>query len=289
MYLSFERVVDIENDELRVSVLFACSSVRYSGNDELRVCLVFLLFRSAHDKFFCSVMSRSRWRPSGWKRHSRHHQVAEPATLDLELFAYIIMALIAGVSCVRKTYIGCISVFLSYSSQPRGYYDAFAIARAGCSAGGEWLLPPEGTVRAEFFCAFHLFVELLGGCCCVSIIAGPGVTCKLARHMTAASILRYFRSMPQAGLLRWAGQPRCVPFLVEGHCGELAGHKLRSCFFRPFLLLSPDTRWLFSTSRWSICAQSRHRVLIFPVPCRVVSIWAHWRSMFDVISPQVFF
>ena len=37
---------------LRVSVLFACSSVRYSGNDELRVCLLFLLFRSAPNEFF---------------------------------------------------------------------------------------------------------------------------------------------------------------------------------------------------------------------------------------------
>ena len=53
MYLSFARVVDIENGELRVSVLFACFSVRYSGNDELRVCLVFLLFRSAPNEFFC--------------------------------------------------------------------------------------------------------------------------------------------------------------------------------------------------------------------------------------------
>ena len=52
MYLPFARVVDVENDELRVSVLFACSSVRYSGIDELRVCLVFLLFRSAPNEFF---------------------------------------------------------------------------------------------------------------------------------------------------------------------------------------------------------------------------------------------
>ena len=52
MYLSFARMADIENDELRVSVLLACSSVRYSGNDELRVCLVFLLFRSVPDEFF---------------------------------------------------------------------------------------------------------------------------------------------------------------------------------------------------------------------------------------------
>ena len=40
---------------------------------------------------------------------------------------------------------------------------------SGCS-------PPEGTARAEFFCVFHFIVEPLGGCCCVSIIAGLGVT-----------------------------------------------------------------------------------------------------------------
>ena len=145
--------------------------------------------------------------------------------------------------------------------------------------------------------------------CCVSIIASLGVTCQLARHMTAASILRYFRSMSQvvhraAPLGCWAGQPRCVPFLVESHCEELARHKPRSCFFVRFcwrfllLLISllcclyrvaSDKRWIFSTSRWSIGAQCRHRVLIFPVPCRVVSIWAFWCSMFNVFLPQVFF
>ena len=63
-------------------------------------------------------------------------------------------------------------------------------------------------------------------------------------------------------------------------------------FFRPFLLAFSsvdlpvvlsllcclpinDGSFSFrSTSRWSIGAQSRHRVPIFPVPCRVVSIWA---------------
>ena len=74
--LYFGGLLDIEHDELRVSVLFACSSVRYSGDDKFRVCLVFLLFRSTPNVFL-SVMSWSRWRPSGWKRHSRHHQVGE--------------------------------------------------------------------------------------------------------------------------------------------------------------------------------------------------------------------
>ena len=41
---------------------------------------------------------------------------------------------------------------------------------------GEWLLHPEGIARAEFFCAFHFIVVPVGGCCCVSIISGPGVT-----------------------------------------------------------------------------------------------------------------
>ena len=105
-------------------------------------------------------------------------------------------AWVGVVTGTRKTHIitflwTCCDVF------SRGYYDAFATARAGCSAGGEWLLSPEGTAQAEFFCAFHFIVEPVGGCCCVSVIEGPGVTCKLTRHMTAAPILRYFRSMPQ--------------------------------------------------------------------------------------------
>ena len=150
----------------------------------------------------------------------------------LELFVCIIVALVAVVTGIRKTHYflwTCLDVL----SQPRGYYDAFADARAGCSAGREWLVPPEGTAQAEVFCAFHFIVELLVGCCCVLIIAGPGVTCKLARHMTAASILRYFRSMPQvvrraAALGCCAGQPRCVPFLALWGAQALKTHATNS-------------------------------------------------------------
>ena len=34
--------------------------------------------------------------------------------------------------------------------------------QAGCSPGGEWPLPPEGTARAEVFGVYHDFVKLLG-------------------------------------------------------------------------------------------------------------------------------
>ena len=43
-----------------------------------------------------------------------------------------------------------------------------------------------------------------------------------------------------------------------------------------------------SASRWSFGVQKRHKVLIFPVPCRVDSIWAPWSSRVDVFHPQVF-
>ena len=161
----------------------------------------------------------------------------------LELFAWIILALVSRCQlCSRHTHhwLHFCERVLMFCHEPQGYYDAFARfpgrllcgAERGCSLS-------EGTARAEVFCAFHFIVELSGRGCCVSIIAGPGVTCKLARHMTAASILRYFRSMPQvvrraAALGCCAGQRRCVPFLVEGHCGELARHKPRSCFFVRF-------------------------------------------------------
>ena len=58
MYLSFARVWWISRMTNFECVLCSCSSVQLALS-------------------FFSVMSRSRWRPSGWKRHSRHHQVAE--------------------------------------------------------------------------------------------------------------------------------------------------------------------------------------------------------------------
>ena len=34
--------------------------------------------------------------------------------------------------------------------------------QAGCSSGGEWPLPPEGTARTEVFGVYHDLVKLLG-------------------------------------------------------------------------------------------------------------------------------
>ena len=179
--------------------------------------------------------------------HRRHHQVVERRCCSGALRLHH-----CGFGRRFETHLIFLLTCLDVLSQPRGYYDAFADARAGCSAKREWLLPPEGTARAEVFGAFHFIVEQQVGCCCVSVIAGPGVTCKLARHMTAAPILRYFRSMPQvvrrvAALGCCAGQPRCVPFLVEGHCGE-----------RKLSRHTPQTRcftfvWHHSVMRAVIC------------------------------------
>ena len=64
------------------------------------------------------------------------------------------------VTSTFKTHCHLLCVFCYTSSRIRGYYDAFAWA--GCSSGGEWPLPPEGTARAEVFGVYHDLVKLLG-------------------------------------------------------------------------------------------------------------------------------
>ena len=74
----------------------------------------------------------------------------------LELFAWIIMALVAVVSCVRKTHIGCISVF---------FLTLFTNTRLLRSLRR----CPGSALRAEVFCAFHFIVELsVGAAACLS-------------------------------------------------------------------------------------------------------------------------
>ena len=73
--------------------------------------------------------------------------------------------------------------------------------------GGEWLLTPEGTARAEVFCAFHFIVELLVGAAAYLSSQVRASHHKLARHRTVALCLRYFRSIPQ--VLRWAAALSC--------------------------------------------------------------------------------
>ena len=106
------------------------------------------------------------------------------------------MALVAVVSCVRKTHTGCISVFFDTLHEPEAITTLLPMpgqatlwGESGCSPGRH--CPGRGLLRLP------LHRRAAGRGCCVSVIAGPGVTCKLARHMTAASVLRYFRSMPQ--------------------------------------------------------------------------------------------
>ena len=70
-------------------------------------------------------------------------------------------------------------------SQPRGYYDALAIAQAGCSSGRGWLPPLEGAAQKAPHRALRrlpLHRRAVGWRRCVSIIAGPSVACKLPRH-----------------------------------------------------------------------------------------------------------
>ena len=67
--------------------------------------------------------------------------------------------------------------------------------RVGCSSKIEWLLSPEGTARKALLRALRRLPPRLRAarrCCCASIIAGLGVN-KLARRMTTASSLHYFR------------------------------------------------------------------------------------------------
>ena len=157
-----------------------------------------------------------------------------------------------------------------------------------------------GFLRTEFFDVFHIVFELPVGDAAYLPSQVPASHHKLARHMTAVSLLRYFRSMPQvvrraAALGCCAAYPSSLKVIVGSSQDTSHDLAFSSVFVGVFFfcgspccvvctVLSPDERWIFSfrsTSRWSIGAQSSHRVLIFPVPCRVVSIWPPWSSMFD--------
>ena len=161
------------------------------------------------------------------QRHPRHHQVVERRGWA------------SGRRCpvlARHT----LSLFLwtcfDILSQPRGYYDAFTTAGAGCSAGG--VAAPPG--------------RHWDGCCCASIIAGPGVNMQADLTQGSCICASLFSVNTSAAF----GQPRCVPFLVEGQCGELARHEPRSLFFVRFCW-----RLLLLLTSLLCC------------PCSVVSRW----------------
>ena len=93
------------------------------------------------------------------QRHRRQHQVVERRCCAGALRLHHCGFGCRCQLCLQDTHWLHFSVFCGRSSQPRGFYDAFATARAGCSAG-RVAAPPEGTARAEVFCAFHFIGEL---------------------------------------------------------------------------------------------------------------------------------
>ena len=185
----------VSNDEHRVLMchpslfflisLSLCFS-RHSG-------VVFL----ADDRHW-SVISRNRRR----KRHPRHHQVAERRRLCWNWAAaaqlhprhhQVAERRALGRRCHRYSQDTPCHFFLwtcfDVFSKPRGCYDACATARAGCSAGREWLLHPEGTARAEFFCALRHHHAAEGRRSLAIIAAGFGSGSKLTRRVAVSDLL----------------------------------------------------------------------------------------------------
>ena len=157
---------------------------------------MFFLFRSAPNEFFLSVMSRSRWRPSGWKRHSRHHQVAERRGCAGALHLWLWKPLSAVFA--RHTLVA-FQCFLTLFTNTR-LSRRFRRCRGRMLCGRGRHCPGRGLLRLP------LHRRAVGRCPCVSIIAGPSVTRELARHMTFASIAslvydRHLRSCCCGGVL----------------------------------------------------------------------------------------
>ena len=153
----------------------------------------------------------------GLVRHPRHHQTAErrrcarPLQCDviddtikllndhaaLEVFVCIIVALVAVVSCVRKTLHEHEAI-----TTPSPMPGQAALRReSGCSHR----CPGRVLVRLS------LHRRAVGRCRCVSIIAGPSVIRKLARHMTFASMpsLIYDRYLRSCARLRRGAAAAC--------------------------------------------------------------------------------
>ena len=86
----------------------------------------------------------------------------------------------------------------------------------------EWLLHPGRHCPGRGLLRLSLHRRAAGRCRCVSIIAGPSVIRKLARHMTLASLPsliydRYLRSC--AGLLRRGAAASCCGGVLEVRVG----------------------------------------------------------------------
>ena len=170
------------------------------------------------------------------RRHRRHHQVVErlccAGALRLHHCGF-------GSRCQLCSHIGCISVFLTLFTNTK------LLRRFRRCPGrllcGERVAPPPGR-----HCPGRgLLHRAVGQCRYVSIIAGPNVTRKLARHMTFASIPsliydRYLRSCAGccAGVLRRRAAAACwrsawgAPFCHEGRYFSPLHEGLALCFVR---------------------------------------------------------
>ena len=163
----------------------------------------------------CSRSGRRRCAWTWLLQRSVIHDIIKLLNSDSGLWAGVVTG-------TRKTHtIIFLWTCFDVLSQPRGYYDAFATARVGCSAGREWLLSPEGTARAEFFCAFHDTTTLLNDdAVWLSLLQVLGVWEQA--HKTRGSFRPpsfVFVSQPVTPGGTAAAAPgllRCVPFLVEG-------------------------------------------------------------------------
>ena len=143
--------------------------------------------------------------------------------------------------------------FCGRSSQPRGYYDAFATARAGCSAGREWLLSPEFTAReAPRRCLVrdpgHQKAAWRRRSVAI-IAAGLGCEDMLARHVAALVFLPYVSVSPCGSVLVLRGGTPggcCAWAAAPGVChrrsrvGELPRHTPQSHCSVTFLALTRD-------------------------------------------------
>ena len=115
------------------------------------------------------------------------------------------MASVAVVSCVRKTHIGCISVLFFDTLHEYEAITTLSQMPGQAALRGESGCSTRKALPGRILLRLPLHRRAVGRCRCVSIIARPTVTRKLARHVTFASIPSlindpFLRSC--AGLLR---------------------------------------------------------------------------------------
>ena len=154
-----------------------------------------------------------RWsRAAALRLHRRHHEVPELLSGSLWLWQALSFMMLA-----RHTSTLFISGFrvTTMRLSRRFRVGGLLFGRRMAAHTGRHC-PGRGLLRLP------LHRRAVGRCSCVSIIAGPSVIRKLARHMTFASIIsliydRYLRSC--AGLLRLGAAASCCGGVLEVRVG----------------------------------------------------------------------